>query len=314
LPARSRSSRRAPLRGANSSGGHATVSALAANVGIALAKFVAFAFTGSASMLAEGIHSVADTSNQALLLLGLRRARKPPTDEHPFGFGRERYFWSFVVAVVLFTIGGVASLIDGYEKVRAPGRVTSPEWAFGVLAVSIVLESLSLRVAVREANEVRRGSWRSYVRDAKAPEVVVLIVEDAGALIGLLFALTGVTLATVLHDERFDAIGSLAIGGLLCALALILASELRSLLIGEAATPENIAAIDAAIREAPELEELIYARTLHIGPDTLVIGAKVRLRADLTFEHVVDVINAMEKRIRERVPVARYIYIEPDRD
>ena len=314
MPARSRSSRRAPLRGANSSGGHATVSALAANVGIALAKFVAFAFTGSASMLAEGIHSVADTSNQALLLLGLRRARKPPTDEHPFGFGRERYFWSFVVAVVLFTIGGVASLIDGYEKVRAPGRVTSPEWAFGVLAVSIVLESLSLRVAVREANEVRRGSWRSYVRDAKAPEVVVLIVEDAGALIGLLFALTGVTLATVLHDERFDAIGSLAIGGLLCALALILASELRSLLIGEAATPENIAAIDAAIREAPELEELIYARTLHIGPDTLVIGAKVRLRADLTFEHVVDVINAMEKRIRERVPVARYIYIEPDRD
>jgi cation diffusion facilitator family transporter len=298
----------------DNSGGHATVSALAANVGIALAKFVAFALTGSASMLAEGIHSVADTSNQALLLFGLRRARKPATDAHPFGFGRERYFWSFVVAVVLFTVGGVASLLDGYEKLRATHHVTSPEWAFGVLAVSVVLESLSLRVAVREANEVRTGSWWSYIRDAKAPEVVVLILEDAGALVGLLFALGGITLATLLHDERFDAIGSVAIGALLCALAVILAVELRSLLIGEAATPENIATIEAAMREAPELEDLIYARTLHIGPDTLVIGAKVRLRSDLTFDHVVTVINAMEERIRERVPIAHYIYIEPDRD
>ncbi len=296
------------------SGQHATISALAANVGIAASKFVAFAFTGSASMLAEAIHSVADTSNQALLLLGRRQARREPTEQHPFGFGRERYFWSFIVAFVLFTIGGVASLIDGYSKIRTPHHVSSPVWAFAVLGVSIVLESLSLRVAVREANEIREGSWRSYIRDAKAPEVVVLILEDTGALVGLVFALTGVTLATALHNERFDAIGSVAIGVLLCVIAFVLAVELRSLLIGEAATLANRRTIEAAIREAPELEELIYARTLHIGPDTLVVGAKVRLRSDLTFDGVVNVINAMEQRIRERVPIAHYVYIEPDRE
>lgn len=295
-------------------GARATISALAANIGIAVAKFIAFAFTGSASMLAEGIHSLADTSDQALLLVGRREARRKPTDKHPFGFGRERYFWSFIVAVVLFTIGGIASLIEGFEKLHAAHEVSSPVWAFAVLGVSIVLESLSLRVAVREANEVRTGSWWAYVRDAKAPEVVVLILEDTGALVGLIFALTGVSLATAFHNARFDAVGSIGIGVLLGVIAVILAVELRSLLIGESATQDNIDAIEGAIREAPELEELIYARTLHIGPDTLVVGAKVRLRSDLTFDGVVDVINAMERRIRERVPIAHYVYIEPDRE
>lgn len=299
---------------AESGGGHATVAALAANIGIAASKFVAFAFTGSASMLAESIHSVADTSNQALLLLGVRRSKRPATPQHPFGFGRERYFWSFIVAVVLFTIGGVASLAEGIEKFRAPHEVSSTAWAFGVLAVAIVLESLSLRVAVREANTVREGNWWRYIRDAKAPEVVVLILEDTGALVGLVFALAGVTLSTLLHESRYDAVGSVAIGALLCALAVLLAIELRSLLIGEAASPSDIAAIEGAIREAPELEDLIYARTLHIGPDTIVVGAKVRLRPELTFDGVVNVINDMESRIRARVPAARYVYIEPDRE
>jgi cation diffusion facilitator family transporter len=295
------------------SGHGATVSALAANIGIALAKFVAFAFTGSVSMLAEAIHSTADTSNQALLLLGVRRSERDATPQHPFGFGRERYFWAFVVAVVLFTIGGVASLIEGLEKIRTPHELSSAPWAFGVLGVAIVLESLSLRVAVREANETRTGGWWAYIRDAKASEVVVLILEDTGALVGLIIALAGVVASELFHQPRFDAIGSLGIGALLCAIAVILAIELRSLLIGEAASPEDIATIEGAMREAPELEELIYARTLHIGPDTLVIGAKVRLRSSLTFDEVVDVINAMERRIRERLPIARYIYIEPDR-
>jgi cation diffusion facilitator family transporter len=299
---------------AESSGGHATVTALAANIGIALSKFVAFAFTGSASMLAESIHSAADTSNQALLLLGIRRADKPATEQHPFGFGRERYFWSFMVAVVLFTIGGVASLVEGIEKFRAPHEVSSTVWAFAVLGVAIALESLSLRVAVREANEVRTTGWWSYIRGAKAPEVVVLILEDTGALVGLVFALAGVSLSTLLHESRYDAIGSIAIGALLCAIAVILAVELRSLLIGESASPADIAAIEGAMREAPELAKLIYARTLHIGPDTIVVGAKVRLHPELTFDGVVNVINAMEARIRSRVPAARYIYIEPDRD
>jgi cation diffusion facilitator family transporter len=297
------------------SGGHgATVSALAANIGIALAKFVAFAFTGSASMLAEAIHSTADTSNQALLLLGLKRSQREPTAAHPFGFGRERYFWSFVVAVVLFTIGGVASLLEGFEKFRAPHEISSAPWAFGVLGVAIVLESLSLRVAAREANRSRKGSWWSYIRDTKEPEVAVLILEDTGALVGLLVALAGIVASTVFHEARYDAVGSLAIGVLLCAIAITLAIELWSLLIGESATPEDIAAIEGAIAEAPELADLIYARTLHIGPDSIVVGAKVRLRSELTFDEVVNVINAMESRIRERVPAARFVYIEPDRD
>lgn len=265
-------------------------------------------------MLAEGIHSMADTSNQALLLLGFRRSTRPPTPAHPFGFGRERYFWSFVVAVVLFTIGGVASLFEGFEKFRAPHEITSVVWAFGVLGVSIVLEALSLRTAVKEANHVRTSGWWSYIREAKAPEVVVLILEDTGALVGLVLALVGVALSTLLHDPRFDAVGSFTIGVLLCAIAVILAVELRSLLIGEAALPQDVAAIEDAIREAPELRELLHARTLHIGPDNLVVAAKVRLRPELTFDEVVNVINAMEERIRARVPYADFVYIEPDRD
>jgi cation diffusion facilitator family transporter len=293
--------------------GHgATVAALAANTGIALAKFVAFVFTGSASMLAEGIHSVADTSNQALLLLGVRRSKRTPTTSHPFGYGRERYFWAFVVAVVLFTVGGVASIIEGIEKLRTPHELSSVPWAFGVLGVSIVLESLSFRVAIREANQTRTTGWWRYIREAKTPEIVVLILEDAGALFGLVFALAGVTIAEITHNARFDAAGSLVIGLLLCTIAVLLAVELRSLLIGEAATPADVRAIEDAIRDAPELRELLQVRTVHIGPDQLLVGSKVRLRPDLRFEEIASVIDAMEARIRAKVPAARFVYIEPD--
>ncbi len=303
-----------PSAAAHDGTGHsATVSALAANIGIALAKIVAFVFTGSASMLAEGIHSVADTSNQALLLVGVRRSERTPTPEHPFGYGRERYFWAFVVAVVLFTIGGVASILEGAEKLRTPHELSSMPWAFGVLGISIVLESLSFRVAIREANRSRTTGWWRYIREAKTPEIVVLLLEDAGALFGLIFALIGVTVAELTHEPRFDAAGSLVIGLLLCAIAVVLAIELRSLLIGESATPADIRAIEDAIRDAPELRELIHVRTVHIGPDQLLVGAKVRLRTDLGFNEVVNVINEMEERIRAKVPVARFVYIEPDR-
>jgi cation diffusion facilitator family transporter len=297
---------------AASGGTKATVAALAANFAIATSKFVAFAFTASASMLAEGIHSVTDTTNQALLLLGMRRARRPPTPEHPFGYGRERYFWAFIVAVVLFTAGGVASVLEGFEKLRHPHEISSLGWAIGVLCIAIVFESISMVVAVREANAVRRTGWVRFIRHAKAPELPVLLLEDGGALVGLVIALTGVTLASVTGEPRFDAAGSLAIGVLLCMIAVVLAVELRSLLIGESASAADIGTIEQAVREDPDVESLIHMRTQHIGPEELIVGLKVHLRDDLPFPKVAEVINRIESRVRERVPAARVMYIEPD--
>jgi cation diffusion facilitator family transporter len=218
----------------------AIVAAFLANAGIAVAKFVGFAFTGAASMLAEAVHSVADTSNQGLLLLGGRRARRPATEQHPFGFGRERYFWSFVVAVVLFTAGALFALFEGEEKLRHPHELESAGWAVGILVVAVVLESFSLRTAVRESAHVKgEQSWWGFVRHAKVPELPVVLLEDVGALCGLVFALTGVGLAEVTGNPRFDALGSLAIGLLLAVIAIILAMEMKSFLIGEAAPPPS---------------------------------------------------------------------------
>jgi cation diffusion facilitator family transporter len=290
----------------------ATVTALVANIGIALAKFVAFAFTGSASMLAEGIHSVADTANQVLLLVGVRRSRRPATEKHPFGYGRERYFWAFMVAVLLFTMGAVASSLEGFEKLRHPHEVTSVRVAVVVLCVAIVFEALSLRVAIRESNEIRTGGWWAFIRHAKTPELPVLLLEDTGALVGLVFALAGVTLAAITGEPRFDAAGSLAIGILLGVLAIVLAVELRSLLLGEAASPRDIAVIREAIEQDADLEQLLEMRTQHLSPDELLVAMKVRLRGDLTFREVADVINRIEARIRDRVPKAQMIYVEPD--
>ena len=297
---------------ASEGGTKATVAALVANFAIASSKFVAFAFTGSASMLAEGIHSVTDTTNQALLLLGLRRARRPATTAHPFGYGRERYFWAFIVAVVLFTAGGVASMLEGYEKLRNPHEVSSFIWAIGVLVVAIVFESVSMVVAVREANAVRRTGWVKFIRHAKAPELPILLLEDGGALVGLVIALTGVTLASVTGEPRYDAAGSLAIGALLCLIAVVLAVELRSLLIGESASPTDLTAIEEAVGEDPDVERLIHMRTQHIGPEELLVGIKVHFRDDLRFAEVADAINRIEDRVRKRVPSARVMYIEPD--
>ncbi len=293
-------------------GTKATVAALIANAGISVAKFVAFVFTGSASMLAESIHSVADTSNQALLLFGMRRARRTPTAAHPFGYGRERYFWSFIVAVVLFTLGGVFSVYEGVNKLQHPHEISSFAWAIGVLSVAVVLEAFSLRTAVHEANTVRTTGWWSFIRHSKTPELPVVLLEDLGALFGLIFALTGVSLSAITGEPRFDALGSLVIGILLGVIAYVLASELRSLLIGESASPADIEKIERAIAGEETLEELIHFRTQHIGPDELLVGVKIRLKAALNTAEVVDAINRIEQRVRDAVPSATTIYVEPD--
>lgn len=291
----------------------AIIAAFAANIGIAAAKFLGFAFTGSASMLAEAVHSVADTGNQGLLLFGSKRAVREATPEHPFGFGRERYFWSFVVALVLFTLGGAFALVEGVDKLRHPHAAESLWWAVIVLAVAIGLESFSFKTAVRAANVERgRTPWLRFLQMAKSPELPVLLLEDSGALVGLTCALVGVIMSKVTGNARWDAVGSLAIGLLLCAIAAFLAIEMKGLLIGESATSQMEELIVAAIRTAPRVRRIIHLRTEHLGPDEVLLAAKVEFDHDLTVTELADAINGAEALVRAQVPEARIIYIEPD--
>jgi cation diffusion facilitator family transporter len=290
----------------------AIVAAFLANLGIAVAKFVAFAITGAASLLAEAIHSVADTGNQGLLFLGGHRARKPATRLHPFGYGRERYFWAFVVALVLFSLGAVFALVEGIEKLIHPHAIEDPLVAYLVLGVAMVLEAASFRTAIREASKVRRRySWWQFIRAAKSPELPVVLLEDFGALIGLLFALTGITLSELTGEPAFDALGSVAIGLLLGVIAVVLAIEMKSLLIGEAAAPADEQAIADAIEADPRVERLIHLRTQHLGPEELLVAAKVELDA-ASLPRLGAAIDDLERRIRGAVPAARVVYIEPD--
>ena len=291
----------------------AILAAFFANLGIAIAKFAGFAITRSSSMLAEGVHSVADTSNQALLLLGGRRAARPATPEHPFGYGRERYFWAFVVAVVLFTLGSAFALYEGIEKLLHPEPIESPQVAIGILLVVIVLEGASLRTAVVEANRARgRSSWTAYIRRSKEPELPVVLLEDLGAMIGLVVALAAVCLSVVTDDPRWDGWGSIVIGLLLGVIALVLASEMKSLLIGESAEPHRRREIVEAIESTTGVQELIHLRTQHLGPEELLVAAKVAFEPGLELRDLAQAVDDLEARVRARVPEARPIYIEPD--
>ncbi len=291
----------------------AIAAAFLANVGIAIAKFVGFLVTASSALLAESIHSIADASNQGLLVLGGRRARRDPTPLHPFGYGRVRYFWAFVVAVVLFSLGGLFSIYEGYHKISEPEEITSPVVAFAILALAIVFEAFALRTAVRHAQPERRGrSWPDYIRSSRSPELPVLLLEDSGALIGLLFATAGVALALVTGNPLFDGLGTLAIGVLLVMIAIVLSIEMKSLLIGEAASPEVIERIQGEIEEGADVRRVIGMLTQHLGPDDLLVAAKVEFDPALSMSELVGAIDACEARVRSAVPTARVIYLEPD--
>jgi cation diffusion facilitator family transporter len=294
------------------SGTKAVVAAMLANAGIAIAKFVGFLITRASSLLAESIHSVADSGNQALLLLGGQAAERPESEERPFGYGRERYFWSFVVAVVLFALGSLFSLYEGFSKLREPHEPESLTVAIVILVVAIVLETFSFRTAIIEANHVRmRESWWNFIRHTKNPELPVVVLEDLGALVGLVLALIGVVLAQFVNPV-YDAYATLAIGVLLGVIAIVLAIEMKSLLIGESARSHHIAAIRAAIQEIPEIERVIHMRTMHIGPEELFVGAKIELDSALSFDDVARVINRAERHVRQRVPLVDILYLEPD--
>jgi len=291
----------------------AIAAAFLANLGIAVAKFAAFLITGAASMLAEAVHSLADTGNQGLLILGATRAKQKATPEHPFGFGRERYFWAFVVAMVLFALGSVFAIHQGIDKLRHPHEVASPAVAIAVLVLAIALESWSFRTAIVAAQSVRGSkSWWSFIRRSKSPELPVVLLEDFGALFGLVIALVGVTLAAVFGDPRFDAIGSIVIGALLGVIAVVLAVEMKSLLIGESAGKEIRDAIQRTIEESPLVRNLIHMRTLHLGPDELLVAIKVEFDASLDLPGLASAINDLESAIRRQTPIAKMIYVEPD--
>ncbi|MDT3442020.1 MULTISPECIES: cation diffusion facilitator family transporter [unclassified Pseudofrankia] len=294
-------------------GTKAVLAALAANLGIAVAKFVAFLFTGSSSMLAESIHSVADSGNQGLLLLGQRQSVRPADEDHPFGFGRSRYIAGFLVGIVLFSVGGLFSVYEGVEKLRHPHHLESGLVAVVVLLVAIVLEGFSFRTAIRESRHHKGdASWWRFIRDSRAPELPVVLLEDFAALIGLVFALAGVGLTLLTDDPIWDAAGTLAIGILLLVVAIVVAVESYGMLVGEAATPAVVAAIRAALVSAPAVTAVIHMRTLHLGPDELLVAAKIGLDEGLTVAEVAAAIDEAERRLRAATPTACRVYLEPD--
>ena len=295
-------------------GTRAIVAALAANMGIAVAKFVGFAVTGSSAMLAEAAHSVADSGNQGLLLLGGRRARREADEAHPFGYGRDRYFYAFVVALVLFSLGSLFSLYEGWHKLGESESLSSPGVAVAILLVAIVLEGYSLRTAVKESNDVRgAATWAQFIRRAKAPELPIVLLEDSAALVGLVFALSGVVLASGTGDPVWDAVGTIAIGALLGVIAVVLIIETKSLLIGEAASPDALDRIRAAL-VGQGIDRVIHLRTLHLGPEELLVAAKVAMARTTSLERVAAAIDEAERRVRAAEPAARVIYLEPDLD
>jgi cation diffusion facilitator family transporter len=302
-------------------GTKAVVAALLANTGIAVTKFVAWALTGSASMLAEAIHSVADSGNQALLLIGGKRASRAATDAHPFGYGRERYVYAFIVSIVLFSIGGLFALYEAYHKFHElaeghGGGLLDSKWKYVpliVLGIAIVLESLSFRTAIIETNKVRGDhGWFAFIRNAKAPELPVILLEDFAALVGLIVAFGGVGLALLTHNLFFDVIGSAVIGALLVAVAVVLAIEVKSQLVGESASLTSIASITAAIEGTAGVERIIHMKTLHIAPEELLVAVKIGVRPDSSGTEIAEVINAAERSLRQAEPMAVQVFVEPD--
>ncbi|AJT40608.1 cation diffusion facilitator family transporter [Psychromicrobium lacuslunae] len=295
-------------------GNRAIIAALSANLAIAVLKFLAFLLTRSSSMLAESIHSVADSGNQLLLLVGGKRAAKQASPQHPFGYGRERYIYAFIVSIVLFSVGGLFALYEAWEKFHDPHGFEGPWWwvPLVVLLGAIVLEGFSFRTAIKESNHTRgKRSWVNFVRTAKAPELPVVLLEDAAALLGLLFALFGVSLTLLTGDGMWDAIGTALIGLLLVAVAVVLAVETKSLLLGESATADHVKAIEGAL-VGPGVDKIIHLKTLHLGPEELLVAAKIAVADSATGTAIAKAINDAEQRVRAAVPIAKVIYLEPD--
>jgi cation diffusion facilitator family transporter len=309
---------------ATEGGTKAVVAALLANLGIAVTKFVAFFLTGVSSMLAEAIHSVADSGNQGLLLLGGKKAQKDATAEHPFGYGRERYVYSFIVAIVLFSVGGLFALYEAYHKYHeihaahghpADSILDSRWWWVPpvVLGVAIVLESFSFRTAIVETNKIKgSATFAQFIRRAKQPELPVILLEDFAALLGLAFAFVAVVLSLVTENLYYDVVGTALIGLLLVAVAVVLGLETKSLLLGESASVPAQRRIAEALESTSGVERIIHMRTMHLGPEELLVAAKIGVPTGATSEEVAVAIDDAERAVRAAEPTAQVIYLEPD--
>ena len=293
-------------------GKRAIFAALLANIGISIAKFVGFIFTHSSALIAESVHSFADASNQLLLLLGIQRSNRPATEKHPFGYARERYFWSFVVSVVLFTAGAVFALYEGIEKLLHPEPLNNHNWAIGILVFGLILEGFSLRTAVIAANKQRKDqTWREFITRSKQPELPVVVLEDTGAMLGLAFALIAVVLSKVTDNPVWDGIGTVTIGVLLAVIAAILAKEMHSLIIGEAVSEKNRTLIKTSITDSAAVTSITNLRTQHLGPEHILVGAQVVFDSSLSVEEVCSAIEEIEVRVKVAVPDAHSIFVEP---
>lgn len=296
-----------------SGGTRAIVAALLANLGIAVMKFVAFLFSGSSSMLGESIHSLADSGNQVLLLVGGKRSKRAATPEHPFGYGRERFVYAFLVSIILFSLGGLFSLYEGIHKVQHPEPLEVPWLPIVVLVGAIMLEGYSFRTAIKESNLVRGNvGWVQFIRRAKAPELPVILLEDFAALVGLTLALVGVSIAIVTDDGVWDGVGTIAIGVLLILVACVLAIETKSLLLGEGALGEDVVKITAAAEAGDSIEKVIHMQTMYLGPDELLVAMKVAVHRTDDATAVARAIDEVESRVRAAVPFVTAMYVEPD--
>jgi len=288
------------------------VTALIANFTISIAKFFGFVITSSSAMLAEAVHSLADTSNQALLLLGKKRSKKLPSAQRPFGFGRERFFWAFVVSLVLFSLGSMYAVYEGIEKIRHPHEIESLWWALAILLFAMMMEAYAFQTAVKESRFYKGDhSWKSFIKRSRIPELPVVLLEDFGALMGLVFAFVCVLIADITGNAIWDGIGTLSIGILLGLIAIILAIETKSLLIGEGALPEQAIRIENAITSSPEVSSLIDLRTEYLGPETLLVAAKIEFSGETSPSDISADVDTIENRIREVEPLAKIIYLEP---
>ena len=294
-------------------GSKAIIAALGANVGIAVTKFIAFGLTQSSSMLAEGIHSLADSGNKVLLLVGGKRAEREANEEHPFGYGRSRFLYAFIVSVILFSVGGLFALYEAYHKWEHPEAIENWQWVpVAVLIVAIGLEGFSLRTAIGEASPTREGrNWWRFIQETKSPELPVVLLEDTAALTGLVFALFGVGMTLITDNGKWDAVGTAMIGLLLIVVAGILAQKTASLLVGEGADAADLARIKTAL-VGGGVDGIIHIRTLYVGPDELMIAAKIAVAPTESAAEVASAINEAEARVRAAVPEAKLIFLEPD--
>lgn len=291
----------------------AIIAALIANLGIAITKFIAYLISGAASMLAESVHSLADTTNQFLLIIGGKQAKKAASAEHPFGYGRSRYVYAFIVSVVLFTVGGVFSIYEGLDKLQHPHEIENIWIPIVVLVIGLILEGYSLRTAMKESRPFKGNrTWLQFIRRAKSPELPVVLLEDTAAELGLLFALMGVGLSAITGNPMWDAIATLAIGGLLVVVAIILGFEMASLLIGEGASQVEVYKIRKALESSQGVTKVIHMKTLYLGPDELLVAAKIGIKSSLTGQDIAEAIDDAEAAVRKEVEIARVIYLEPD--